>query len=196
MNTEETLLERIFNPSTLTRKVIAVLLGSILLAIASQVTVPLKPVPITMQTFAILLIGMTYGSRLGAITMIVYLTEGAAGLPVFAGGTGGYIHLFGPTGGYLWGFILAAFVIGWLAEHGWGKTFITTAAAMLVGNALLYIPGLLVLKGVLSLGWEETLASGLMPFLIGDSLKLLLAAVTMPFAWHIVNKRDDQSSDS
>ena len=189
MTTTKTLIERIWNPNTLLKKVLAVFIGSLLLAASAQITVPLKPVPITMQTFAILLIGMTYGSKLGAATMILYLAKGAIGLPVFAGGAGGAIHLIGPTGGYLWGFIIAAYSTGWLAERGWGKTFLTTALAMLVGNIALYIPGLIVLNIVLDLGVRETLNLGLIPFLVGDTLKLLLATATIPIAWHFVQKK-------
>jgi len=189
MTTTKTLIERIWNPNTLLKKVLAVFIGSLLLAASAQITVPLKPVPITMQTFAILLIGMTYGSKLGAATMILYLAKGAIGLPVFAGGAGGAIHLIGPTGGYLWGFIIAAYATGWLAERGWGKTFLTTALAMLVGNIALYIPGLIVLNIVLDLGVRETLNLGLIPFLVGDTLKLLLATATIPIAWHFVQKK-------
>ncbi len=191
MTTTETLIERIWNPNTLLKKALTILIGSLILAASAQITVPLKPVPITMQTFAILLIGMTYGSRLGASTMIFYLAQGALGLPVFAGGAGGAIHLIGPTGGYLWGFIIAAYTTGWLAERGWGKTFLTTALAMLLGNIVLYVPGLIVLNLVLDLGMRETLNLGLIPFLIGDTLKLLLATVTIPLGWYFINKKKD-----
>ena len=99
--------------------------------------------------------------------------------------------MIGPTGGYLWGFIIAAYTTGWLAERGWGKTFLTTALAMLVGNIVLYVPGLIVLNLVLDLGLRETLTLGLIPFLIGDTLKLLLATVTIPLGWYFINKKKD-----
>ncbi|MDP9138602.1 MAG: biotin transporter BioY, partial [Pseudomonadota bacterium] len=125
---------------SLPRSVALMVLGVILVAIAAHIEVPLYPVPMTMQTFAVLVLGMVYGAGLGAATLGLYMLAGLAGLPVFA--TGGAL---GPTLGYIIGFILAAGLVGWLAERGWDRTAIRTAAAMLAGSALIYVPGLIVL---------------------------------------------------
>jgi biotin transport system substrate-specific component len=162
------------------------LLGSLFLAICAQIQVPLQPVPITMQTFGVLLLGMAFGWRLGAATVALYLLEGAVGLPVFAGLTGGLPVLFGNTGGYLFGFVLAAGLVGWLAERGWDRNVLTTAVAMLLGNVVLYVPGLVVLAAFI--GWPNAIVYGLKPFLLGDLLKLALAAAVMPVAWHLLRR--------
>jgi biotin transport system substrate-specific component len=166
----------------LTRWIVLMLLGVILVAMAAHIEVPLYPVPITMQTFAVLVLGMAYGSRLGAAALALYMAAGLAGLPVFA--TGGAL---GPTSGYIAGFILAAGLVGWLAERGWDRNVVATAAAMLAGNVLIYVPGLIVLAGFVGAG--KVLEYGLYPFLIGDALKLLLAAVVLPGAWYLIGRR-------
>jgi len=168
------------------RWVILMLLGSLFLAICAQIEVPLEPVPITMQTFGVLVLGMAFGWRLGMATIGLYLLEGAVGLPVFAGLSGGLPVLLGKTGGYLFGFVLAAGVVGWLAERGWDRNVVTTAFAMLFGNIVLYVPGLIVLAAFI--GWPNAIAYGLKPFLIGDLLKLALAAAVMPLAWRLVRR--------
>ncbi len=163
--------------------------GSLLLALSAQIQVPLQPVPITMQTFAVLVIGMAFGWRLGAATVMLYLAEGAIGLPVFAGGAGGLAVLFGKTGGYLFGFVLAAGVTGALAQRGWDRNVATTALAMLAGNLAIYVPGLVVLGALI--GVDNAITYGLMPFLLGDALKLALAAGALPVAWKLIgNTRD------
>jgi biotin transport system substrate-specific component len=159
------------------------LLGSLFLAICAQVYVPLQPVPITMQTFGVLLLGMAYGSRLGAATVALYLAEGAVGLPVFAEFKGGLPVLMGPTGGYLFGFVIAAWLVGALAERSVHRT----ALAMLFGNVVLYIPGLIWLAGFVG-GTKEAIQFGLAPFWIGDILKLALAAVLLPSAWKLIRR--------
>lgn len=166
------------------RAVLLALTGSALLAVSAQIQVPLQPVPITLQTFAVLVIGMAYGWRLGAATVLLYLAEGAMGLPVFAGGTGSLAVLFGKTGGYLFGFVLAAAVTGALAERGWGRNMATTALAMLAGNAAIYLPGLAVLGALI--GYGNAVTYGLLPFLLGDALKLALAACLLPAAWKLI----------
>ncbi len=160
--------------------------GSALVAVSAQIQVPLQPVPITMQTFAVLVVGMAYGWRLGAATLALYLAEGAVGLPVFAGGAGGVAVLFGKTGGYLFGFVLAAAIVGWLAQRGWDRRPVRTAVAMLLGNMAIYIPGLLLLGAYI--GAAKAVQFGLMPFLLGDGLKLLLAAAALPLAWKLVGR--------
>ena len=171
------------------RNVVLAVMGSLLIWASAKIYVPLYPVPITMQTFAVLAVGMAYGWRLGAASVLFYLAEGAAGLPVFAGtAEPGLAILTGSTGGYLFGFILAAAACGWLAERGWDRNIVTTALAMYIGNVLIYIPGLLWLGNVL--GWENPiLAWGLTPFILGDVMKLALAAAVLPLAWRFVSPR-------
>jgi biotin transport system substrate-specific component len=155
-----------------------------------EIPLPFTPVPITGQTFAVLLVGAALGSRRGALSMAVYLLEGALGLPVFAGGAAGLARLRGPTGGYLIGFIAAAFVTGWLAERGWDRRPATTALAMLTGNAVIYLFGLPWLAWFVGsfLGPKGALALGLLPFVPGDLLKLLLATLAFPSVWLLVRR--------
>jgi biotin transport system substrate-specific component len=168
------------------RWALLMLLGSLFLAVCAQVQVPLWPVPMTMQTFGVLLLGMAFGARLGAATVALYLIEGAAGLPVFAGFSGGVPVLFGPTGGYLFGFVIAAWLVGALAERGWDRGVLTTALAMLFGNIVLYVPGLIWLGNLY--GAEQAIAAGLAPFWIGDLLKIALAAGLLPSAWWLTRR--------
>ncbi len=172
------------------RAVLLVFAGSVLLTVSAKVQIPFYPVPMTMQTFVVLGLGMALGWRMGAASVLFYLAQGAAGLPVFAGTPEkgiGLAYMMGSTGGYLLGFVLAAAVCGWLAERGWDRKVLTTALAMLIGNALMYIPGVLYL-GVL-FGWDKPIVEwGLTPFLLGDVTKLALAAAVLPAAWQLVKR--------
>ena len=177
-------------------QLVLVLAGSALLAISAQIKIPLYPVPVTGQTLVVLMIGMAYGSRLGAATLLAYLVEGGMGLPVFAGGGAGWATLAGPTGGYLIGFLVAAFLLGLLAERGMGRGPVSTALAMIVGTALIYVFGVTHLSGFI--GFETAVAAGLLPFLYGDALKLIVAAGLMPLAWRGVRAltaKDDNAAD-
>lgn len=167
---------------------VLILGASLLVAVYAQIAIPFQPVPITGQTFAVLLIGALLGSRRGALALTAYLIEGLAGLPVFAQGLAGPGVLAGPTGGYLIGFIAAAAGIGWLAERGWDRRIVTTAMAMLIGNVAIYLFGLPWLAARVG-GWENALTFGLYPFLIGDLLKLALAAILLPAGWKLVGER-------
>ncbi len=175
---------------TLLRNALLVVLGSLALWISAKTQVPFYPVPMTMQTFVVLVVGMALGWRLGGAAVLLYLAEGAAGLPVFAGTPEkgiGIAYMVGPTGGYLLGFVLAAATVGWLAEKGFDRNVMTTALAMLAGSAVIYVPGLLWLGAVL--GWDKPiLAWGITPFLLGDLTKLVLAAVVLPMAWRIIKR--------
>ncbi len=172
------------------RAVTLAVAGSLLLAVSAKIQVPFWPVPMTMQTFLVLSLGMAYGWRLGGATILLYLSEGALGLPVFAGTPEkgiGLAYMMGGTGGYLVGFVLAAMVLGWLGERGWSRNVLRTAAAMTIGNVIIYVPGLLWL-GTLY-GWDKPILQwGLTPFLLGDVLKLALAAGLMPLAWKLLGK--------
>src|SRR5215813_8988116 len=137
----ETLVATALAPLDWARSVALVFAFSLLTALAAQVSIPLLPVPITGQTFAVLLTGALLGSRLGATALILYLVEGACGLPFFSGGTGGLQMLLGPTGGYLVAFPAAAFITGAFAEHGWDRKFITAVAAMAIGSVVILLTG-------------------------------------------------------
>ncbi len=161
--------------------------GSALIALCAQVSVPFYPVPVTMQTFAVILIGLTYGWRLGGITVALYLIEGSIGLPVFAGGKGGMIVMMGPTAGYLYGFFLAAVACGWFTERGFDRSYLKLIVPLLAGNVLLYTSGLIWLGNFI--GWDKpVLELGLYPFIPGDLLKIALVAVLLPTVWKYVER--------
>ena len=161
--------------------------GSALIALCAQVSVPFYPVPVTMQTFAVILIGLTYGWRLGGITVALYLIEGSIGLPVFAGGKGGMIVMMGPTAGYLYGFLLAAVACGWFTERGFDRSYLKLIVPLLAGNVLLYTSGLIWLGNFI--GWDKpVLELGLYPFIPGDLMKIALVAVLLPTVWKYVER--------
>ena len=169
------------------RSVVLALAGSALIALCAQISVPFFPVPLTLQTFAVFLIGLSFGWRLGGITVALYLLEGALGLPVFAGGKGGLIEFISPTAGFKFGFLLAATACGWFAERGFDRSYTKLFAALLVGNILLYAPGLLWLGSLI--GWDKpVLEYGLYPFILGDLLKIAMAVLLLPSAWKYVNR--------
>ena len=170
-------------------KAFLVVIGSMLLAASAQFKIPLYPVPVTGQTLVVLLIGMTYGARLGGVTVAAYLFQGAVGLPVFAGGAFGIATLFGVTGGYLFGFLAAAVAMGKLAERGMGRTVTSTVIAMLIGNLVIYLMGATWLGSFI--GFEKAVAVGVVPFLYGDVAKLIVAAGLMPVAWRLVKSAQD-----
>ncbi len=190
--THSTLADRLWKgENTLARNVALAVAGSAALWISAKIQVPFYPVPITMQTFVVLAIGMAFGMRLGAATLALYLVEGLLGLPVFAGTPEkgvGLAYMMGPTGGYLLAYLVAAAVVGFLAERGFGRNFLTTAAAMLVGSVIIYALGLAWLGSVV--GWDKpVLAWGMTPFLLGDAAKLILAALLMPAIWKLVGTK-------
>ena len=170
------------------KQIVLVLAGVAVLAIAAKIRIPMWPVPMTMGTFAVLTIGAAYGPRLGLTTILAYLAVGALGFNVFAGSSAeenGLAYMMGGTGGYLVGYALAALALGAFARAGWDRTFGKMAAALLAGNAIIYVPGLIWL-GVLY-GWDKPILEwGLTPFLFGDALKLALAAMLIPAVWKLV----------
>jgi biotin transport system substrate-specific component len=156
----------------------AVALGTAFLALASYIEVPMVPVPVTMQTFAVTLIGAVYGWRLGAATIVAWLVEGAIGLPVLSGGAAGAHHFVGPTAGYLFAFPVVGALTGWLAERGWnGNRPWLAFVSMLLGNALCLVLGAAWLS--IAIGIEQAIVHGVTPFLIGGALKSALAATTL-----------------
>jgi biotin transport system substrate-specific component len=164
------------------KRVALVALGVAALTVAAKIRVPFWPVPVTMQTFVVLGLGAAYGLRLGVATVLGYLLVGALGVGVFTGEGAGLSYMLGGTGGYLVGFVLAAAFLGWAARHGWDRTRGRMALAMLGGSALIYAPGVLWL-GLLHGFDKPILAWGLYPFLLGDALKLALAALLFPALW-------------
>lgn len=171
---------------TMAHKVALVIGGSILLALSAHIKVPFYPVPVTMQTMLVLMIGMAFGPRLGFATIMAYLAQGAMGLPVFAGGAG-LAYMAGPTGGYLFGFAVAAIVTGFLAEKGWGKSVGSTALAMVIGNIVIYAFGVTYLSSIVG-GFDKAIQFGLAPFIYGDLLKIVIATATLPLAWKYLPK--------
>jgi len=153
-----------------------ILLGVIAIAISAHIEIPLQPVPITLQDFAVLFIGMTYGWRLASLTVMSYLFLGMIGLPVFASA-----GAFAPSTGFLFSFLPAAALSGYLVEKGWGRHIITTALAGLAGLVVVFAGGLAVLS--IFVGWEKSIELGLMPFIFGDSLKLIFLSIVIPTFW-------------
>ena len=170
------------------KQVALVLVGVLVLAVAAKIKVPMWPVPVTMGTFAVLTIGAAYGARLGLVTILAYMIIGALGFDIFASSsaeTYGLTYMMGGTGGYLVGYVLATLALGALAQRGWDRSVLWMALAMLIGTVLIYVPGLLWLGQLY--GWDKPiLAWGLTPFLIGDALKLALAAIVLPAVWKMV----------
>lgn len=168
------------------RDLLLITAGALLVALLAQVRIPLPftPVPLTGQTFAVLLVGAALGARRGLASLSLYTLIGALGLPVFAGGAAGLAYASGPTGGYLAGFIVAAFVVGLLAERGLERSIRTSILPFLAGTLVIYLFGagwLAVLFGL-----EKALELGVTPFLLGDAIKLALAALALPAAWKLV----------
>jgi biotin transport system substrate-specific component len=167
------------------RDVLLVVSGSLLVAAMAQVRIalPFTPVPITGQTFAVLLVGASLGAERGAACLVLYLIQGALGLPVFAGGAGGLAYLLGPTGGYLIGFACAAYVIGRLAERGMDRRFRSALPVFLAGEAVIYLFGVPWLS--FFIGMQKAFVAGFFPFLLGDAVQLIAAALVLPAAWKL-----------
>ncbi len=192
-----TLVDAILPHRRAIHNIVLVAFFTVLIALSAQVAIPLPftPVPLTLQTLTVLLTGALLGSRLGAVTLLAYLAEGLAGLPVFAGLTNawsmssipGVPVIIGPTLGYLVGFVFAAALVGFLAERGWDRRWWSTFLAMLLGNLVIYAFGV---------GWLSTMTGliialdkGMVPFLIGDALKIAAAVTALPGGWALVNKK-------
>jgi len=169
------------------RDIILIVLGALFVAVLAQVKIalPFTPVPLTGQTFAVLLVGAALGSKRGAASMLLYMALGALGLPVFAGGEAGITYLSGVTLGYLIGFVMAAYVIGLLAERGLERNVRTSILPFLVGTLIIYVCGVAWLAVILG-SFSKALTAGLLPFLIGDAIKLIAASLALPVAWKVV----------
>jgi biotin transport system substrate-specific component len=185
---DETLLGVALAPLDLVRQVGLVIGFSLLTALAAQVVIPTGGVPITGQTFVVLLTGALLGSRLGAMAMIAYLVEGASGLPFFQSGHFGLLYLMGQSGGYLIAFPAAAYVTGAFAEHGWDRRFLTAAAAMAIGSAIIMLSGWAWLSVLLRTSPMLTLYAAVVKFIPGDIIKISLAAAVLPSGWKLLRK--------
>ncbi|TCT09883.1 biotin transport system substrate-specific component [Tepidamorphus gemmatus] len=172
--------------SEIVRNVVLALIGTVLLTISAKIMVPFWPVQMSMQTFAVMVIGAAYGPRLAGATVALYLLEGALGLPVFGRGAG-LAYMAGPTGGYLIGFLAAAIVVGFLAERGFDRRWPTALAMFLIGDVIIFVFGLAWLTSLI--GFEKAIAGGLMPFLPAEALKIALAMAVMPIAWKLVGRQ-------
>ena len=161
--------------------------GSLLIGLCAQISIG-WPVPVTGQTFAVLMVGALFGARRGSLCVVAYIAEGVAGFPVFSAGRAGLGVLAGPTGGYLAGFIAAAYITGFLAEKGWDRHIWTTIIAMILGNLAIYTFGLCWLCNIVDI--KSVLAIGLYPFIVGDLLKIALAAVLLPAGWKLLGRRN------
>lgn len=164
--------------ATVPRQLVVVALATVALTVSSKLSVPLWPVPVTAQTLVVLLLGFALGPRLAGASVVAWLAQAAVGLPVLSGPTAGPAVLAGPTGGYLAGFVLAAVLTGVLAEHGWQQRWWTVAAGMVLGNLVIYATGASWLASLTD--WSTAWASGVVPFLVGDLIKIAIAVALVP----------------
>lgn len=168
--------------------VVFIILGSVFVALSSQFAfyLPFSPIPITGQTFAVLFIGAVLGSRRGGLSLALYVLEGLIGLPVFAGGTGGIAILFGPTAGYLVGFIPAAILVGYLSERGFSRNLISMFFTLLLGLTVIYLFGVFRLLSFVE--YEKVFILGVTPFLVGDAIKTVMATILIPSGWKLIKR--------
>jgi len=176
--------------SAVLRSMLLIALGTALLTLSAKVNLPLPYVPMTLQTLVVLVIGAAYGWRLGSVTVMAYLAEGALGLPVFAGPVGGLAPLLGPTAGYLIGFVAAAFTTGWLSERGWDRTVPLLFVAMGLGHIIILGCGLAWLALGIKLGFAKAWLVGIAPFLAASVIKNALGAVLVPALRHMLERRE------
>ena len=187
-NRNRTLIDNLFpfrGVNVYFKNIILILFGTLLLAFSSKIQVPFWPVPMTMQTFVVLIIAMAYGWKLSFLTLIAYLIEGALGLPVFAKG-GGLLYLTGPTAGYLYGMTIAAAVIGYFADLGYGKSIIKCIMPLMLGTIIIFIFGIGYLSSII--GFEKAIVAGLLPFIPSELFKIALAVFIIPTIWKYIQK--------
>ena len=188
MNNDRILINKLKSFENINSNLLNILLalfGTLLLAISSKVQVPFWPVPMTMQTFIIFLIGMTYGVRLAFATVSLYLFEGALGLPVFASG-GGIAYLTGPTAGYLYGMLIAVATISYFANIGFSKTYLKATLSLIIGSIIIFLIGIFYLGSII--GYQKALVAGLMPFIPSELFKIALAVALIPTLHKIITK--------
>ena len=183
-------LRAVVMPRSAVSNVVLVCGFALLTAVSAQMVIPLPftPVPITGQTFAVLLSGAVLGSNLGAASQILYFVAGAMGLPFYAGGESGWTTAFGATGGYLVGFVVAAWLVGRLAEHRQDRAVVTAIPAFLAGNVVIHLFGVPWLAYRLAVSWPEAVQLGTVPFLIGDLAKVLAAGLLLPGSWKLIDR--------
>lgn len=191
----DTLMSAALAPLDWPRSVGLVIVFSLFIAAAAQFAIHIGPIPITGQTFAVLLTGALLGSRLGAAAVIAYLIEGAIGLPFFAGGAAGIVRFFGPTGGYLVAFPAAAFVTGAFAEQGWDKNYLQAVAAMAVGSAIVFLGGWAWYSVLTSTPPIAAFQIAVLPYLPGDAIKIALAAAVLPTGWALLKRKASGKDD-
>ncbi len=188
MDNNSTLIYNLFplkGVKTYIKNILLILFGTLLLTLSSKIQVPFWPVPMTMQTFVVLIIAMAYGWKLSFLTLLAYLIEGALGLPVFAKG-GGFLYLTGPTAGYLYGMTIAAAVIGYFADLGYGKTIIKCVLPLLIGTIIIFVFGIGYLSSII--GFEKAIVAGLLPFIPSELFKIALAVLIIPTIWKYIQK--------
>jgi biotin transport system substrate-specific component len=173
------------------RHAVLVVIGAFVVALSAQVVIPTQPVPFTGQTFGVLVVGGALGFRRGALALLLYLAMGLAGLSVFAEGTSGVAKILGASGGYLIGFVVAAAIVGRLAELGWDRHIGGSLAAMAIGTAVIYAIGVPWLKVTMGIPWETAVAEGMTKFLLWDAAKLIVAAGIFPAAWWVIGRRPE-----
>jgi len=184
----------VFPRSTALTQALFIVGGVGFIALLAQIAIPVpgSPVPVTGQTLAVLLIGTTYGARLGVLTFATYLLAGVAGVPIFApSGTSanhGIDRLIGATGGYLVGMLVASLVLGYLADRKADQKFRTSFPALLLGDAIIFTFGLLWLQQTLNLSWSQTIAAGFTPFILGEALKIAITATSLPLVWRRISR--------
>ena len=188
MNNNSTLIENLLplnGINRLIKNIFFILFGTLLLALSSKIQVPFWPVPMTMQTFIVLMLAMAYGWKLSFLTLVTYLVEGALGIPVFASG-GGLSYLIGPTAGYLYGMTVAAAVIGFFADLGYGKSIIKCIFPLVLGTIIIFVFGIGYLSSII--GFEKAIVVGLLPFIPSELFKIALALFIIPSIWKFIQK--------
>ena len=184
----------VFPRSSALTQVLFVAAGVAFISLLAQIAIPVpgSPVPVTGQTLAVLLIGTTYGARLGVLTFATYLLAGIAGAPIFApsatSANHGIDRLIGATGGYLVGMLAASLVLGYLADRKADQKFRTSFPALLLGDAIIFTFGLLWLQQTLDLSWSKTIAAGFTPFILGEALKIAITATSLPLIWRRISR--------
>lgn len=173
------------------RHIALIVTGTLFVALSAQIYIPTQPVPFTGQTFGVLLVGGALGFRRGALALLLYLVIGAVGLPIFAEGDHGLEVIQGATGGYIIGFVVAAAIVGRLAELGWDRHIGGAIGAMLIGTLIIYAFGVPWLKLTLDWSWADAISKGMTSFLVWDLAKLAVAAAIFPVAWFAIGRRPD-----
>jgi biotin transport system substrate-specific component len=176
-------------PGDRVRDAVLIVTGALFTGLMAQVIIPMTPVPMTGQTLAVGLVGATLGMRRGVLSMVLYVLLGFL-LPIYADGGSGVSHLWTASGGYLIGFILAAGLIGYMAEHGADRSYLRAFTAFVLAQLLIFIPGLLVLHAVTDLSWSATIHGGFTVFIVGGIVKALIGAAILPSTWRLVNRRE------